>query len=80
MLVVMGDGCFFSLVPVGSGRTYGFGGLDAPEMQEDPLTGRLERVRHRFAQLGGPVPEYLGALERDAQLHYDRIEWMDMDR
>jgi len=80
MMVVMGDGCFFGLVPVGGGRTYGFGGLDAPEMLEDPLAGRLERVRHRFAQLGGPVPEYLAALERDEQLHYDGIEWVDMDR
>ena len=68
MLVVMGDGRFFGLVPMGSGRTYGFGGLDAPEPFEDPLEGRLERVRQRFAQLGGPVPEYLAALERDEQL------------
>jgi 2-polyprenyl-6-methoxyphenol hydroxylase-like FAD-dependent oxidoreductase len=80
MLVVMGDGCFFGLVPVGGGRTYGFGGLNAPVMLEDPLAGRLERVRQRFAQLGGAVPEYLAALERDEQLHYDGIEWVDVDR
>jgi 2-polyprenyl-6-methoxyphenol hydroxylase-like FAD-dependent oxidoreductase len=79
LLVVMGDGCFFGLVPVGSGRTYGFGGLNAPDMLEDPLKDRLERFRHRFAQLGGPVPAYLAALERDEQLHYDGIEWVDMD-
>jgi 2-polyprenyl-6-methoxyphenol hydroxylase-like FAD-dependent oxidoreductase len=79
LMVVMGDGCFFGLAPVGGGRTYGFGGLSAPAMIEDPLTGRLERFRHRFAPLGGPVPEYLAALERDEQLHYDGIEWVDLD-
>jgi 2-polyprenyl-6-methoxyphenol hydroxylase-like FAD-dependent oxidoreductase len=80
MLVVMGDGCFFGLVPVGGGRTYGFGGLDVPDKREDPLAGRLARVRHRFAQLGGPVPAYLAALEHDGQLHYDGIEWVDMEQ
>ncbi len=80
MAVVMGDGCFFGLVPVGGGRTYGFGGLDAPEPCDDPLNGRLERVRRRFAELGGPVPAYLAALERDEQIRYDVIEWVDADR
>ncbi len=80
MLVVMGDGCFFGLVPVGSGRTYGFAGLDAAEPFQDPLAGRLERVRRRFAHLGGPVPEYLAALECDEQLRFDVIEWVETDR
>jgi FAD-dependent urate hydroxylase len=79
MLVVMGDGCFFGLVPVGNGRTYGFGGLDAPEAFDDPLEGRLARFRDGFGSLGGPVPEYLGALECDQQLRYDAIEWVDLD-
>jgi 2-polyprenyl-6-methoxyphenol hydroxylase-like FAD-dependent oxidoreductase len=76
----MGDGCFFGVVPMGGGRTYGFAGLDAPDWFEDPLEGRLERVRQRFAQLGGPVPDYLAALQSDEQLRYDAIEWVDMDR
>jgi 2-polyprenyl-6-methoxyphenol hydroxylase-like FAD-dependent oxidoreductase len=80
MLVVMGDGRFFGLVPMGGGRTYGFGGLAAPEAVEDSIEGRLERVRRRFAPLRGPVPEYLAALEGDEQLRYDAIEWMDVDR
>jgi 2-polyprenyl-6-methoxyphenol hydroxylase-like FAD-dependent oxidoreductase len=80
LTVVMGDGCFFGLVPVGGGRTYGFGGLDAAEPFDDPLEGRLERVRRRFARLGGPVPEYLAALEADEQLRFDVIEWVDADR
>jgi len=80
MTVVMGDGCFFGLVPMGSGRTYGFGGLDAPDPFEDPVAGRLERVRARFAPLGGPVAHYLSALESDDQLRFDVIEWVDLDR
>jgi 2-polyprenyl-6-methoxyphenol hydroxylase-like FAD-dependent oxidoreductase len=43
MVVVMGDGCFFGLVPLGGGRTYGFGGLDAPQPCEDRPAGRLEQ-------------------------------------
>jgi 2-polyprenyl-6-methoxyphenol hydroxylase-like FAD-dependent oxidoreductase len=80
MTIVMGDGRFFGLVPVGDGRTYGFGGLDAPEPSEDPVGGRLERLRQRFAVLGGPVPAYLAALACDEQLRFDPIEWVDPDR
>jgi 2-polyprenyl-6-methoxyphenol hydroxylase-like FAD-dependent oxidoreductase len=77
--VLLGDGCFFGQVPVGDGRTYGFGALDA-ESLEDPLPGRLERFRRRFADFGGPVPAYLAALERDEQLHFGLIEWLELDR
>jgi FAD-dependent urate hydroxylase len=80
MTVVMGDGCFFGLVPLGGGRTYGFGGLDAPKPREDRPAGRLARVRRRFGHLGGPVPEFLVALACDEQLRYDAIEWVDLDR
>jgi 2-polyprenyl-6-methoxyphenol hydroxylase-like FAD-dependent oxidoreductase len=78
--VVMGEGCFFGLVPMGGGRTYGFGGLDAAEPGPDPLAGRLGRVRARFAALGGPVPEYMDALSCDGEIRYDVIEWLEMDR
>jgi len=80
MRLVMGDGCFFGLLPVGSGRTYGFAGLDAPVPFVDPLEGRLERLRQRFASLGGPVPDFLAALRCDEQLRYDPIQWVDTDR
>ena len=79
LMVLMGDGCFFGLVPVGDGQTYGFAGLDS-ERFDDPPAGRLERFRARFAGFGGPVPAYLEALERDQQLHAGPIEWMDLDR
>src|SRR4029077_5380730 len=36
IMVLMGDGCFFGLVPMGEGYTYGFGAVDA-ERFEDPL-------------------------------------------
>jgi 2-polyprenyl-6-methoxyphenol hydroxylase-like FAD-dependent oxidoreductase len=80
MHLVMGDGCFVGLLPVRGGRTYGFAGLDAPEPLDEPVPGRLERVRERFACLGGPVPDFLAALGCDEQLRYDTIEWVDTDR
>ena len=80
MHVVMGDGRFFGLLPVGRRRTYGFGGLDAAEAWRDPLEGRLERVRRCFASLGGPVPEFLAGLECDEQVRFDALEWVDAER
>jgi len=77
---VMGNGCFFGLLPVAGGRTYGFAGVDAPRPLEDPLEGRLVRLRAQFAALGGPVPEYLAGLQCDAELRYDTIEWLDCDQ
>ena len=79
LMVLMGDGRFFGLVPVGDGQTYGFAGLDA-ERFDDPVAGRLERFRGHFEGFGGPVPEYLAALGDDAQLHFGPIEWVDLDR
>jgi 2-polyprenyl-6-methoxyphenol hydroxylase-like FAD-dependent oxidoreductase len=78
MMVLMGDGCFFGLVPMGEGYTYGFGAVDSDRF-EDPLTGRLERFRRRFAEFGGPVPEYFAALQSDQQLHVGPIEWVDVE-
>jgi 2-polyprenyl-6-methoxyphenol hydroxylase-like FAD-dependent oxidoreductase len=80
MTVVMGEGRFFGLVPMGGGRTYGFGGLDAPEPVDDPMEGRLDRMRRRFANLGGAVPSFLAALQKDEDVRYDVIEWVDAER
>ncbi len=49
----LGDACFFGLCPVGEGRTYGFGYVMQPRVR-DPLEGRLERLRARFAEFGDP--------------------------
>jgi FAD-dependent urate hydroxylase len=78
MMVLLGDGCYFGLVPMGEGYTYGFGGIDA-ERFEDPVSGRLERFRGRFAGFGPPVPAYLSALQSDQQLHVAAIEWVEME-
>jgi 2-polyprenyl-6-methoxyphenol hydroxylase-like FAD-dependent oxidoreductase len=79
MMVLMGDGCYFGQVPLGGGHTYGFGAVGGARFL-DPVEGRLERLRERFAGFGGPVAAYLDALECDEQLHVGPFEWMDLDR
>ena len=78
MMVLMGEGCFFGLAPMGEGYTYGFGAVGGTRFN-DPLVGRLERFRRRFAGFGGPVPAYLAALQGDEQLHVGPIEWVELD-
>ena len=78
MRFLLGDACFFGLCPVGEGRTYGFGYVMQSRF-DDPLEGRVERLRDRFAGLGGPVPEYLTALESDEQVHCSAMEWVEVD-
>jgi len=79
MMVLMGEKSFFGVVPMGEGHTYGFGVVDG-ERFEDPLAGRLDRFRHRFAEFGAPVPAYLAALESDHDLHFGPIEWVELDQ
>jgi FAD-dependent urate hydroxylase len=79
LMILMGDGCFFGLVPVGDGQTYGFAGMRSEEF-DDPMSGRLSRFRRRFASFGGPVPEYLDGLRRDEQVHCGPVEWLELDR
>jgi hypothetical protein len=45
-MVLLGEGRFFGVVPMGEGYTYGFGAVDGDRF-EDPLVGRLERFRRR---------------------------------
>ena len=75
----LGDKCFFGLTPVSEGRTYGFGYVMQPRVY-DPVKGRLGRLRDRFADFDPLVQEYLGALERDEQVHCSAMEWVDVDR
>jgi 2-polyprenyl-6-methoxyphenol hydroxylase-like FAD-dependent oxidoreductase len=79
MQVLLGEGCVFGLVPVGDGQTYGFGIAGSPRLH-DPLEGRLERVRRRFAAFGGAVPAYLASLSHDEQLHCAPIEWVELEQ
>ena len=76
-MFLIGEEVGFLLVPMGDGRTYGAGQVSGPRFH-DPLAGRLERMRQRFAAFGGPVPAYLAALTRDEQLHCGPIEWVDV--
>ena len=78
IMVLLGEGRFFGVVPMGEGYTYGFGAVDGDRF-EDPLVGRLERFRRRFVGFGGPVPAYLVALQSDEQIHVGPIEWVELD-
>jgi 2-polyprenyl-6-methoxyphenol hydroxylase-like FAD-dependent oxidoreductase len=75
---LLGDGCFFGLCPVSDGSTYGFGNITQPRTYE-PIAGRLNRLRYRFAGFGEIVQEYLAALERDEQIHCGPIDWIALD-
>jgi FAD-dependent urate hydroxylase len=75
----LGDGCTFGLVPMGAGRTYGFAYVIQPRFH-DPVEGRLERLRKRFAKFCGRVQEYLASLERDDQIICSAMEWMELEK
>ncbi len=76
---LLGDGCFFGLCPVGDGQTYGFGSVAGPRII-DPVEGRLSRLRERFARFGDIVQQYLGALQRDDQVHCSPVQWVAQER
>lgn len=76
---LLGDGCFFGLCPVGDGQTYGFGSVVGPRII-DPVEGRLARLRERFARFGDIVQQFLGALERDDQVHCSPVYWLAEER
>jgi 2-polyprenyl-6-methoxyphenol hydroxylase-like FAD-dependent oxidoreductase len=77
MMLFTGERSFAGLVPVEDGSTYGFAGL-AGDRFDDPPAGRLERLRRRFGGFGGPVPAYLAALQRDDQIHFGPVEWVEL--
>jgi len=79
LTMLMGDGCFVGLVPVGDGQTYGFAGMRSDRL-DDPVPGRLTRLRHRFGHFGGPVPEFLAAVRCDEDVHSGPVEWLELDR
>jgi FAD-dependent urate hydroxylase len=79
LMIFTGERRYFGLVPVGDCSTYVFAGLDT-ERFDDPPAGRLERLRQRFANFGGPVPACLTALQCDEQIHFGPIEWVELPR
>jgi 2-polyprenyl-6-methoxyphenol hydroxylase-like FAD-dependent oxidoreductase len=72
----LGDGCFFGLCTVGESHTYGFANI-SHRRQRDPVEGRLNRLRNRFASFGPDVRDYLSRLETDEQIHCSPIEWVE---
>jgi 2-polyprenyl-6-methoxyphenol hydroxylase-like FAD-dependent oxidoreductase len=73
------DGRIFGLVTLGAGQTYSFAISIEPQFH-DPLEGRLERVRARFAGFGQRVQEYLAALGRDDQIICSAMEWVPVEK
>jgi 2-polyprenyl-6-methoxyphenol hydroxylase-like FAD-dependent oxidoreductase len=73
------DGRIFGLVTMGAGHTYSFAISIEPQFH-DPVEGRLERMRVRFAGFGPRVREYLAALERDDQIVCSAMEWVPLER
>jgi 2-polyprenyl-6-methoxyphenol hydroxylase-like FAD-dependent oxidoreductase len=75
----LGKGCFFGLCPVGDGRTYGFGNITEPRTHE-PMAGRLDRLRRRFAGFAGIVQDYLAALSCDEEIHCGPVDWLSLEQ
>jgi FAD-dependent urate hydroxylase len=79
MSLFSGDRRTVGLVPLGNGRTYIFGHLASAEPIDDPVEGRLERFRARYAEFTGPVQEVLAALQQDEQLHFCPTELVQLE-
>jgi 2-polyprenyl-6-methoxyphenol hydroxylase-like FAD-dependent oxidoreductase len=73
------DGRIFGLVTMGAGHIYSFAISIEPQFH-DPVQGRLERLRVRFAGFGPRVQEYLAALERDDQIICSAMEWVPLEK
>jgi 2-polyprenyl-6-methoxyphenol hydroxylase-like FAD-dependent oxidoreductase len=73
------DGRIFGLVTMGAGHTYSFAISMEPQFH-DPVEGRLERLRVRFAGFGPRVRAYLAALERDDQIICSALEWVPLEK
>lgn len=65
---LLGDGCSFGVTPLpGDGPTNVFGKVWIPRLH-DPLPGRIERLRQRFADFRWHVQAALAALSQDEQV------------
>jgi 2-polyprenyl-6-methoxyphenol hydroxylase-like FAD-dependent oxidoreductase len=74
--ILVGEGCFFGLCPVGQGRTYVFANVTGPR-RLDPLAGRLERLRARFSAFGDVVRDCLASLTHDEQIICSAVEYAE---
>lgn len=64
----------FLFKPVGAGQAYCYADAAVDTPSDDPLVGRLERLRSRFAAYASPVPEALAELQSSEQIHFGAIE------
>jgi 2-polyprenyl-6-methoxyphenol hydroxylase-like FAD-dependent oxidoreductase len=64
----------FLFIPVGGGQAYCYADAVVAQPLDDPLAGRLERLRSRFGAYASPVPEALAELQSSEQIHFGAIE------
>ena len=69
-----GDRGVFLFIPVGHGQAYCYADALVTEPLDDPLEGRLERLRSRFDTYASPVPQALAELQTSDQIHFGAIE------
>ena len=75
--LMLGDGCFFGIMPMGDGHTNVFGGIGMPRTH-DPVQGRLERFRKRFTGFSRQVQDCLAAISSDEQIYCGPVEWVKL--
>ena len=76
--IILGDGCFFGITPLGEGPTNIFGAIGMPRTH-DPVQGRLARFRKQFAGFDGHIQQCLAALSRDEQVYCNPAEEVQLD-
>ncbi|MFC6017087.1 FAD-dependent monooxygenase [Plantactinospora solaniradicis] len=64
-----GPGAEFGMVPLGDGRVYWFGAVNAPAGGSDP--DELRAVRDRFGSWHAPIPDLLAATSAETVLRND---------
>jgi len=70
----MGRGQAFLIIPVGNGLAYCYSDITVPVAIEDPLEGRMDRLRSRFKEFASPVQEALAQITSSEQIHFGAIE------
>ena len=72
--VVAGRRGAFLFIPVGGDQAYCYADAMVPEAIDDPIEGRVDRLKIRFAGYPSPVPEALAELTSLHQIHFGAIE------
>ncbi len=73
MCEMWGYGSRFGTVPIGQDRFYVFAVANEPPGSEDPVSGRLERLRRRFSNFRGPAPALLDAVRCPTEILYNEL-------